>query len=48
MSGLNTFTCDGSGHWISYSIDPTLFAYMCSRSSKTSDGYAINAIKLNW
>ncbi len=28
--GLNLFTCDGSGHWTSYSIDPPTFAMMCS------------------
>ena len=28
--GLNLFTCDGSGHWTSYTIDPATFAMLCS------------------
>jgi prepilin-type N-terminal cleavage/methylation domain-containing protein len=48
IDGLNMFTCDSSGHWTSYSIDPTLFAYMCSRNEKTGNSYAVNATKLGW
>jgi prepilin-type N-terminal cleavage/methylation domain-containing protein len=33
--GLNIFTCDGSGHWMSYSIDAPTFAMLCSRTNTT-------------
>jgi prepilin-type N-terminal cleavage/methylation domain-containing protein len=36
IDGLNMFTCDGSGHWTSYSIDPQLFVYLCSRNDAQS------------
>ena len=33
VDGLNMFTCDQSGHWVSYNIDPTTFAMMSSRAN---------------
>ncbi len=42
--GLNVFTCDGSGHWTSYSIDPATFAMMCSLNNTTQ----IDPTKTGW
>jgi len=43
--GLNLFTCDGSGHWTSYSMDPTTFAMICSR---TANPNPIDLTKMGW
>ena len=32
VDGLNVFTCDGSGHWLNYNIDPATFACLCSNT----------------
>jgi len=42
--GLNVFTCDGSGHWTSYNIDPPTFAMLCSRQNANP----IDTTKLKW
>ena len=44
LDGLNIFTCDGSGHWTSYTIDPVTFSMLCSRNNtkpidKTKTGW---------
>ncbi len=44
FDGLNIFTCDGSGHWTSYTIDPVTFSMLCSRNNtkpidKTKTGW---------
>jgi len=44
VDGLNVFTCDGSGHWMSYQINPATFTSLCSRN----DGNSIDSSKLNW
>ena len=42
--GLNLFTCDGSGHWTSYNIDPLTFFMLCSRNNATP----IDKSKTGW
>ena len=42
--GVNLFTCDGSGHWTSYTIDPATFAMLCSRNNPNP----IDMTKTGW
>jgi hypothetical protein len=44
VDGLNMFTCDGSGHWMSYNVDPTTFANLCNRNNTNP----IDNSKLGW
>lgn len=44
VDGLNMFMCDGSGHWMSYNIDPATFTSLCSRTNTTP----IDNSKLGW
>lgn len=45
VDGLNVFTCDGSGHWLNYNVDPSTFACLCSRNPNTPP---IDNSKLGW
>jgi prepilin-type N-terminal cleavage/methylation domain-containing protein len=42
--GINLFTCDGSGHWTSYNVDPDTFRNLCSRASASP----IDPTKTGW
>jgi prepilin-type N-terminal cleavage/methylation domain-containing protein len=44
FDGLNTFTCDGAGHWMSYDIDAPTFTSLCSRNNSAP----IDNSKLKW
>ncbi len=44
FDGLNVFTCDGSGHWTSYNIDPATFAMLCSLNNTNQ----IDSTKTGW
>jgi type II secretory pathway pseudopilin PulG len=44
VEGLNVFTCDGSGHWLSYNVDPATFQCLCSRTNITP----IDNSKVGW
>jgi prepilin-type N-terminal cleavage/methylation domain-containing protein len=44
FDGLNTFTCDGAGHWMAYDIDPATWTSLCSRNNAVP----IDNTKLKW